>query len=82
MRDIYDDVQDIITDYLNMEFFKVSDLENKIRENGSPMRVAPCVTVNDYLDELEMNGTIKFEYKKEKGEYHTYVRYIGDEKKK
>jgi len=56
MKDIYDASLKIISENISKGNFFLKDLEKEILKSGSLMRVAPGVTVKDYLDELVYEG--------------------------
>jgi hypothetical protein len=66
MDDMYDLTIEVISDFLEKESFSMKELERKIKEKGAPMRVAPTLSVRDYLFELQGDGIIVFRPSKNK----------------
>ena len=49
--------------------FTYEEVRTEILSRGGFMRVATCVTVSDYLEEFEKNGTLKFVLDDKEGHY-------------
>lgn len=56
----------------NRLMFCISDLSKSIINEGGIIRIAPCVTIIDYLRGFEKNGLIAL--KEENGDYMISVR--------
>ena len=56
------DITRIVIDNMvnNRKEFTYDELIDKIKEEGGIMRIAPCVTVKDYLDFFEDNKVVRY----------------------
>ena len=52
----------LVLSYLGQESFRLSELEEEIYSIGAPMRIAPAYTVREYLNDLQEDGFISFNY--------------------
>jgi len=60
MKDIFHQTNIIVMNNINKGAFVLDSIESQINNSGIPMRLAPGLTVKEYINDLYEEGVLEF----------------------